>query len=147
MVSDMLTKTAIYLKLKMCHIPLSLILPLQIYKLVFSPCYNKGKGTLYLFIRFYLLILFFLLGMTLVNLTLYELTSLLMTSDMGGIQDFGKGGGGAVRVTVKYYNVVYLRFFPLYEVWGSPKRGGGGVLTLRTPPPSPGSAPASDTLY
>ena len=45
------------------------------------------------------------------------------------------GGGyriserGGVRVTVKYQNATFLRararrFFPLYEVWGSPKRGG-----------------------
>ena len=39
----------------------------------------------------------------------------------GWIQDFGKGGGGGVHVTVKYLNAAYSRtntqrFFLLYEV-------------------------------
>ena len=39
----------------------------------------------------------------------------------------GWGGGG---VTVKYLNMAFLcahsqRFSPIYDVWGSPKRGGG----------------------
>ena len=57
------------------------------------------------------------------------------------IQDFEKKvGGGGLRVTVLKYGVSCAcaqRFFPpLYEVWGSPRRGGGegrGVLTAKTP--------------
>ena len=47
----------------------------------------------------------------------------------GRILDYGKGGPGNRQ---KYQNVAFScaptrRFFPLFEVWGSPK-GGGGVL-------------------
>ena len=60
----------------------------------------------------------------------------------GGYRISERGGG--VRVTVKYQNVAFLRararrFFPLYEVWGSPKRWGGGGPDPQDPPP--GSAP------
>ena len=36
--------------------------------------------------------------------------------------DTGKGGGG-VRKTVNYFTHVCTMFFPLYEVWGTPKKG------------------------
>ena len=65
----------------------------------------------------------------------------------GRIEDFGKGGPGNCQV-LKCSVFVHMHppFFPLYEVWGSPKKGGGeGFLALRTPrtplldPPLPSS--------
>ena len=46
----------------------------------------------------------------------------------GRIQDFGKRGGGVSGNwnVLKRGAHAYIRCIPLYEVWGSPKWGGGG---------------------
>ena len=54
------------------------------------------------------------------------------------MQDFGKGGGGGGpgNCSVLKHGVFRLhtqRFFPLYEVWRSPKRRGGGPGSLDVP--------------
>ena len=68
----------------------------------------------------------------------------------GRIQDFGMGRG--VRITViSTKRGVFARtcttfFPPLYEVWGSPKYRGGGVLTPKTPPPWIRPCPLMDSV-
>ena len=54
----------------------------------------------------------------------------------GRIQDFGKGGGGGRPGNCKLLKRASLSrtrttFSPPYEVWGSPKKGGGEVRLLR----------------
>ena len=58
------------------------------------------------------------------------------TQARGGYRISERGGSGQLLSTKMWcFRVRARRFFPLYEVLGSPKRGGGGVLTPRTPPP------------
>ena len=79
------------------------------------------------------MVVFFLLEVSEMSRTI----SVQIYWKQGRIQDLGKEGG-AVRVTVKYQNMAYLRtlaqlFFPLYEVWGFLKKG--GCPDPKTPPP------------
>ena len=57
-----------------------------------------------------------------------------------GVDSGFRKGGVCIIMTLKNFNTAHSRadarrFFPLYGVWGSPKKGGGGVLIPRTPPP------------
>ena len=63
----------------------------------------------------------------------------------GADTGFKKEGGGGFGVTV-HFRAHTLRFLPLYEVLGSPKRAGGRVgagTDAQAPPPRPpaGSIP------
>ena len=58
------------------------------------------------------------------------------------IQNFGKGGG--VWVTANYLNVAFWRACD--EVWGPPKRKGGGRGPDPQDAPPPGSAPEIESL-
>ena len=66
-----------------------------------------------------------------------EVSSSLDIGFRGGYR-ISERGGGVLKCGV----FAFLRdvFFSLYEVWGSPKRG-GGILTPRT---TPGSTPGFD---
>ena len=76
----------------------------------------------------------------------------------GRIQDFGKGGGGGLRITVNYYYQALSRatFSPLFMKFEGPPKGGvgvgvggggGGWVGGGGVGPPPGSAPGMPLHY